>query len=128
VTWFFGVLLVLLIGGIAVVAAGQGESLAPAETDEPRPRLPEHRLRGADLRTVRFTTAFRGYRADEVDALLARLAQELDDRDDLDHLDDREGQGPRDAREAREAREAGEGPAGDRPAPEHDHDHDHERT
>jgi DivIVA domain-containing protein len=80
-TWFFGVLLVLLIGGIAVVAAGQGESLAPAETDEPRPRLPERRLEGDDLRAVRFSTAFRGYRAVEVDALLARLAEELDERE-----------------------------------------------
>ena len=30
-----------------------------------------------------FTTAFRGYRMDEVDALLARLAAELDARDGL---------------------------------------------
>jgi DivIVA domain-containing protein len=88
-TWFFGVLLVLLIGGIVVVAAGQGESLAPAETDEPRPRLPDHPLTAADLRGVRFSTAMRGYRAEEVDALLARLAAEVEARDDL--RDDRDG-------------------------------------
>jgi DivIVA domain-containing protein len=83
-TWFFGVLLVLLIGGIAVVAAGQGESLAPAETDEPRPRLPDRPLGPADLRAVRFTTAMRGYRAEEVDGLLARLADEMEARDGHD--------------------------------------------
>ena len=82
-TWFFGVLLVLVIGGIVVVAAGHGEGLAPAQTDEPRPVLPEGRLTPDDLRAVRFSTAMRGYRADEVDVVLERLAAQLgDDGDD----------------------------------------------
>ncbi len=35
-------------------------------------------LAADDLRGVRFTTAFRGYRMAEVDALIARLAAELE--------------------------------------------------
>jgi DivIVA domain-containing protein len=108
-TWFFGVLLVLLIGGIAVVAAGQGEALAPAETDEPRPRLPDHPLTPADLRGVRFSTALRGYRAEEVDALLARLAAEMDAR--IDARIDAEIDAEMDAgTEARHDRDGGAGP------------------
>ena len=35
-------------------------------------------LTALDLRRVRFSTAFRGYRMSEVDALLDRLSAELD--------------------------------------------------
>lgn len=77
--WFLGVVVLLLIGGIVVVAAGAGEGLSPAETDEPRPVLPDGLLTAADLRAVRFSTAVRGYRAVEVDALLERLAGQLED-------------------------------------------------
>lgn len=77
--WFLGVVVLLLVGGIVVVAAGTGEGLSPAETDEPRPALPEGPLTAGDLRAVTFSTAVRGYRADEVDALLARLAAQLDE-------------------------------------------------
>ena len=35
-------------------------------------------LTPTDLRRVRFTTAFRGYRMSEVDALLDRLAAEME--------------------------------------------------
>jgi DivIVA domain-containing protein len=38
----------------------------------------ERPLSAEDVRTVRFTTAFRGYRMAEVDALLERVAAELD--------------------------------------------------
>ncbi|WP_310962347.1 DivIVA domain-containing protein [Nocardioides terrisoli] len=79
--WFFGVVLVLLIGGVVVVAAGRGEGLAPAQSDDPRPALPDHTLGAADLRAVRFSTALRGYRVEEVDALLRRLAAEMEQRE-----------------------------------------------
>ena len=47
--------------------------------DRPDSRVQvEGPLTGEDLRRVRFTTAFRGYRMSEVDALLARLAAELE--------------------------------------------------
>ena len=81
-TWFFAVLIVLLLGAVAVVAAGRGGSLGPSYDDRADVRLPADRpVSGADLRALRFNTAVRGYRTDEVDALLERLADQLDDED-----------------------------------------------
>lgn len=78
--WVFAVLLVILIGGVVVVAAGRGDSMAPADTDDPDPRMPgEGPITAAALRRVRFNVAFRGYRAEEVDRLLERLARQLED-------------------------------------------------
>jgi DivIVA domain-containing protein len=80
-TWFFAVIVVLAIGGVAVVAAGRGGSLAREYDDRPEVSLPDGRpLTGDDLREIRFSTALRGYRASEVDALIDRLALELDRR------------------------------------------------
>jgi len=77
--WLFAVLVVLAIGGVAVVAAGTGAPLAREYDDRPDAVVPADRpLTGADLRTLRFSTAVRGYRASEVDALLDRLAAQLD--------------------------------------------------
>jgi DivIVA domain-containing protein len=79
VTWFFAVLVVLLLGAVAVVAAGMGGSMVEVYDDRPDSRVQaDGPLTAADLRRVRFTTAFRGYRMSEVDTLLARLADELD--------------------------------------------------
>jgi DivIVA domain-containing protein len=81
VTWFFAVLIVLVIGATAVVASGVGDPMAEEYDDRPDVRVQaDGPLTAADLRGVRFTTALRGYRASEVDALLARLARELDVR------------------------------------------------
>jgi DivIVA domain-containing protein len=78
-TWFFAILVVALMGGAAVVAVGRGGSMAEAYDDRPDSRVPaDGPLRPADLRAVRFSTAFRGYRMSEVDALLDRLAAELE--------------------------------------------------
>ena len=78
-TWFFAVLIVLLIGAVAVVAAGHGAALGPSYDDRADVRLPADRpVTGADLRALRFNTAVRGYRASEVDALIERLAEQLD--------------------------------------------------
>lgn len=80
-TWFFAILVVLAMGGVAVVAAGRGGSMPPAHGDRPDVVLPTDRPVGAgDLRTVRFPLALRGYRMSDVDALLARLATEMEDR------------------------------------------------
>ena len=77
--WFVAVLIVLAIGGVAVVAAGHGAPLARAYDDRPDAVVPTDRpLTGADLEAVRFSTALRGYRASEVDALLERLAAQID--------------------------------------------------
>jgi DivIVA domain-containing protein len=75
--WFFAVLIVLVMGGVAVVAAGRGTPLVEEYDDRPDAAVPADRpLNADDLRRVRFSLAFRGYRASEVDALLDRLARE----------------------------------------------------
>ena len=80
--WFFAVLIVLAMGGVAMVAAGRGTPMAPAYDDRPDVTVPrEGELGPADLRRVRFSLAFRGYRMSEVDTLLDRLAREMEDRE-----------------------------------------------
>lgn len=78
--WFFAVLVVLAMGGVAVIASGRGGAMPPAYDDRPDLRLPDGVLHSADLRRVRFSLAVRGYRPSEVDALLDRLAGQLDDQ------------------------------------------------
>lgn len=85
-TWFFAVIVVAVMGGIAVVAAGRGGSLAETYDDRPDVRVPaDGPLTAQDLRRVRFSTAVRGYRMSEVDALLDRLAAEMEPRRDSGH-------------------------------------------
>ncbi|MEV7428235.1 DivIVA domain-containing protein [Nocardioides sp. NPDC092400] len=80
--WFFAVLVVLVMGGIAAVAAGRGAPMAEVEHDRLRVDVPEDRpLSAADMRRVRFPLALRGYRMQDVDALLDRLAREQDARE-----------------------------------------------
>lgn len=100
-TWFLAVLIVLAMGAVAVVAAGRGGSLGTAYDDRPDVRLPADRpVTGDDLRSLRFDTVLRGYRASEVDALIERLATELDERDvegegeGDDHGDDQDDDQP----------------------------------
>ncbi|MFJ9314087.1 DivIVA domain-containing protein [Pimelobacter simplex] len=77
--WVFAVLIVLAMGGVALLAAGHGEPMRTAYDDRPDALVPADRPIGpGDLRTVRFSLAFRGYRMSEVDALLQRLAGEMD--------------------------------------------------
>ncbi len=76
--WVFGVLVLLLIGGVVVVAAGAGDPLSPAYDDRRDVVVPTDRpLTAEDLMAVRFTSVVRGYRASEVDELLLRLARQL---------------------------------------------------
>lgn len=90
--WLFAILIVLAMGGVAMVAAGRGGSMAPAYDDRPDLALPTDRaLAASDLRTVRFPLAVRGYRMSDVDALLARLATELEDRAGPDRADGSSG-------------------------------------
>lgn len=78
-TWFFAFLIVALMGAVAVVAAGRGGSMAEVYDDRPDSRVQaDGPLTAEDVRRVRFSTAFRGYRMSEVDTLLARLADELE--------------------------------------------------
>lgn len=78
--WFFAILVVLALGGVAAVAAGRGAPMAEAYDDRPDVEVPaEGTLSADDLRRVRFTLAFRGYRMSEVDSLLDRLAREREE-------------------------------------------------
>ena len=89
--WFFAILVVLALGGIALVAAGRGAPLAEVYDDRPDSSVPaDGPLSADDLRRVRFSLGFRGYRMSEVDALLDRLARERED----DDLDRGRGDGP----------------------------------
>jgi DivIVA domain-containing protein len=76
-------LLVMLavIAGIAVVAAGRGGSLPAPDPDRSlRGTLPDGEVSRATVDGLRFTLALRGYRMDEVDDVLDRLLDELDRR------------------------------------------------
>ncbi len=91
-TWFFAVLIVLAMGGVAVLAAGKGAPLAEEYDDRPDAAVPANGpLRADDLRRVRFSLALRGYRMSEVDALLDRVASQLEQQDE--HAVDSEGRG-----------------------------------
>ncbi len=75
--WLFAILIVLAMGGVAAVAAGRGTPMSVVYDDRPDAAVPAAGPLGADdLRRVRFSLAFRGYRMSEVDALLDRLARE----------------------------------------------------
>ena len=77
--WLFAILVVVVMGVVAVVAVGRGGSMAESFDDRHDARVPaDGPLTAADLRRVRFTTAFRGYRMSEVDTLLDRLAVEME--------------------------------------------------
>ena len=75
-------LVLFVIAGITVVAAGSGGSLAAADPERgPRGVLPDSDLDRSVVDRLRFTLAFRGYRMDEVDDVLDRLGRELEERD-----------------------------------------------
>ena len=78
-TWFFAVLIVVVMAASSC-SGGRGEgSMAETFDDRPDSRVQsDGPLTAQDLRRVRFSTAFRGYRMSEVDALLDRLAAEMD--------------------------------------------------
>jgi DivIVA domain-containing protein len=78
--WFFAILIVLVMGGVAAMAAGRGAPMSTAYDDRPDALVPRHGPLAAEhVRRVRFSLAFRGYRMSEVDALLDRLARQLED-------------------------------------------------
>jgi DivIVA domain-containing protein len=80
--WFFGLIVVLLIGAVAVVASGRWGAMAPAYDDRPDLTVPARQaLTAADLETARFGVGLRGYRMDEVDTLLERVGREVAERD-----------------------------------------------
>ena len=77
--WFFGLIVVLLIGAVAVVASGRWGAMSTAYDDRPDMTVPARQaLTSTDIESARFAVGVRGYRMDEVDWALDRLADELD--------------------------------------------------
>ncbi|WP_051247633.1 DivIVA domain-containing protein [Nocardioides halotolerans] len=102
--WFFAILVVVVMGGVAALAAGRGAPMSDAYDDRPDSLVPrEGALRAEHIRRVRFSLAFRGYRMSEVDALLDRVARQLDD-------------GPRPPEDSAEPRTPGQDEVVDTPA------------
>jgi DivIVA domain-containing protein len=77
---------VLVVGGLlflgASVLLGRGETQPPAELDRSPVELPDDRpVTADDVRALRISGAFRGYRMTEVDWLLDQFALILEERD-----------------------------------------------
>ncbi|MDQ1630157.1 MAG: hypothetical protein QOC80_129 [Frankiaceae bacterium] len=77
---------VLVVSGLLFLGSslllGRGETQPPAELDRSPVELPDDReVVGDDLRALRISVSFRGYRMTEVDWLLDQFAQALDQRD-----------------------------------------------
>ena len=77
---------VLVVGGLlflgASVLMGRGETQPPAELDRSPVELPDDRpVTADDIRSLRISAAFRGYRMTEVDWLIDQFALVLDERD-----------------------------------------------
>ncbi|MFI5697243.1 DivIVA domain-containing protein [Kribbella sp. NPDC051586] len=80
--WFFGLIVVVLIGAVAVVASGRWGAMSTAYDDRPDMTVPARQvLTSADIESARFAVGVRGYRMDEVDTLLERVAKEVAERD-----------------------------------------------
>ncbi|MFF0264363.1 DivIVA domain-containing protein [Kribbella sp. NPDC004536] len=80
--WFFGLIVVLLIGAVAVVASGRWGAMGTAYDDRPDMTVPARQaLTSVDIEGARFAVGVRGYRMDEVDTLLERVAKEVAERD-----------------------------------------------
>jgi hypothetical protein len=77
---------VLVVGGLLFLAGslllGRGETQPPAELDRSPVELPDGRpVVSDDIRALRISVAFRGYRMTEIDWLLDQFAASLDERD-----------------------------------------------
>lgn len=80
--WFFGLIVVLLIGAVAVVASGRWGAMSEAYDDRPDMTVPARQvLTAVDIQSARFGIGVRGYRMDEVDSLLERVSREVAERD-----------------------------------------------
>lgn len=73
--------LIFLVVGVGVVAAGLGSGMPSANPDRDGALLPENPMRPEEVEGLRFSLGLRGYRMDEVDDVLDRLAAELAERD-----------------------------------------------
>ncbi|WP_405950411.1 DivIVA domain-containing protein [Streptomyces prunicolor] len=81
---FLVVALAVVVGAVTLSVIGGGDSaplpdVAPERLDDPLP--PDRPVNHADIETLRFPLAARGYRMAEVDDALGRIAAELAERD-----------------------------------------------
>jgi len=77
---------VLVVGGLLFLGAslllGRGETQPAADLDRSPVELPDGRpVTSDDVRALRISVVFRGYRMTEVDWLIDQLALTLDERD-----------------------------------------------
>ncbi|MDX2974731.1 DivIVA domain-containing protein, partial [Kribbella solani] len=80
--WFFGLIVIVLIGAVAVVASGRWGAMSTAYDDRPDMTVPARQaLTATEIESARFAVGVRGYRMDEVDTLLERVAKEVAERD-----------------------------------------------
>jgi len=80
--WAIAILVIAVLGGAAVVAAGGvGEMSREPVRDGYRQDLPDRPLSAADLQELRFGITLRGYAMDQVDDVLDRLSHEIAERD-----------------------------------------------
>jgi DivIVA domain-containing protein len=113
---------VLVVGGLlflgASVLLGRGETQPPAELDRSPVELPDDRpVTADDVRALRISATFRGYRMTEVDWLLDQFALILEERDaEIAALTAQLGPHPPEAAPAKDH----ESPAAVDPAPEPD--------
>ena len=84
--WFWVVVIVVVIGAVVVISVGRDDNMSEVYDDRPDLGVPAGRpLTADDLRQLKFSTAVRGYRMDEVDALIARIQADLVNREHREH-------------------------------------------
>jgi DivIVA domain-containing protein len=72
------ILVAIVLFGVGSALFGRGEVLPPLPSATTATVLPASGVTGADVDSVKFTQALRGYKTSEVDWVLDRLGQELD--------------------------------------------------
>src|SRR4051794_41792317 len=79
--WFFGLIVVLLIGAVAVVASGRWGAMRAAYDDRPDMTVPARQaLTATDIESARLAGGGPGYRIDGGDTLLQRVGEEVRER------------------------------------------------
>lgn len=89
--WIFFILVALVVVvALAAVVTGRftPDPMAEPVRSTPYHGLPPHPVRAADVDLVRFDTALRGYRMDQVDDVLDRLQLRLAELEDAQRRDD----------------------------------------
>ena len=81
---FFIVLAVVVVGGFVALLTGRlrYDPMTPATRTQSAPLLTQE-LAASEIPSIRFDTAFRGYRMDQVDAVLDRLQDRIEELESL---------------------------------------------